>query len=96
MEITRNQYFWAGMVFFLLGIQYLQIDSFELKDWFAKFIAERSEHPLISVSAQTPVLAPVAAAAINKVMHPPEWLGWMFLSFGIVGALHALAMPKTG
>jgi hypothetical protein len=96
MEITRNQYFWAGVVLFLLGIQFLQIDSFELKEGVARFIAERSDHPLISVSAQSPVLGPVAAAAVNRVMRPPDWLGWMFLSFGIVGTLHALAMPKQG
>ena len=96
MEITRNQYFWAGMVLFLLGIQFLQIDSVELKEQCAKFLAERSDHPLISVSAQSPVLAPMATAAIDRVIHPPEWLGWMFFSLGIVGILHALAMPKGG
>ena len=95
MEITRNQYLWAGVVLFLLGIQYLQIDSVELKEPCARFIAERTNHPLISVSAQSPILAPVAVAAVNRVMHPPEWLGWLFFSLGVVGVLHALAMPKS-
>ena len=96
MEITRNQYFWAGVVLTLLGIQFLEIESVELKEQCAKFLAERTDHPLISVSAQSPVLAPVAGTVINRVVHPPEWLGWMFLSFGIVGVLHAIAMPKSG
>ncbi len=94
MEITRNQYFGFGIILFLLGLQYLQIDSLELKEPCARFLAERTDHPLISVSAQTSVLAPVTGAAINRVIHPPEWLGWAFLSLGLVGGLHALAMPK--
>ena len=96
MEITRNQFFMAGVVLFLLGVQFLQIESVELKEQIATFIAERTDHPLISVSSQTPALTPLTGAAINRVIHPPEWLGWMFLSFGIVGILHSLAMPKSG
>ena len=96
MEITRNQYYMAGLVLLLLGIQFRMVESVELKEQFAEFIAERTDHPLISVSAQTPVLAPVESAAINRVMHPPEWIGWMLLSLGGVLVLHSLAMPKSG
>ena len=95
MEITRNQYFMAGLVLLLLGIQFRMIESVELKEQFATFIAERTDHPLISVSAQTPILAPVQSTAINRVMHPPEWVGWMLLSLGGVLVLHSLAMPKS-
>ena len=80
--------FWA--------IQFHCIDSVELKEQFAKFLAERSDHPLISVSAQSPLLSPVENAAVNRVVHPPEWIGWMLLSFGGVLVLHSLAMPKSG
>jgi hypothetical protein len=96
MEISRNQYFMAGVVLFLLGVQFLQIESVELKEQIATFIAERSDHPLISVSSQTPLVGPAAVAAVNRVIHPPEWLGWMLFSFGVVGILHSLAMPKSG
>ncbi|MGO9112557.1 MAG: hypothetical protein ACLP9L_25280 [Thermoguttaceae bacterium] len=96
MEITRNQYYMAGLVLILLGIQFRMIESVELKEQFAMFIAERTDHPLISVSAQTPALAPVSNAAINRVVHPPEWIGWMLLSLGSVLVLHSLAMPKSG
>jgi hypothetical protein len=95
MEITRNQYYMAGLVLLLLGIQFRMIESVELKEQFASFIAERTDHPLISVSAQTPVLSSVESAAVSRVMHPPEWIGWMLLSLGGVLALHALAMPKS-
>jgi hypothetical protein len=96
MEITRNQYYMAGLVLLLLGIQFRMIESVELKEQFAKFIAERTDHPLISVSAQSPILAPMAGAAVNRELHPPEWIGWMLLSLGLVLMLHSLAMPKSG
>ncbi len=96
MEITRNQYYMAGLVLLLLGIQFRAIESVELKEQFATFIAERTDHPLISVSAQTPALAPLESTAINRLVHPPEWIGWMLLSLGFVGVLHSLAMPKSG
>ena len=76
MEITRNQYFMAGLVLLLLGIQFRMIESVELKEQFAKFIAERTDHPLISVSAQTPVLAPVAGAR-RQSRRTPTRMDWM-------------------
>jgi hypothetical protein len=96
MEITRNQYFMAGLVLLLLGIQFRAIESVELKEQFAKFMAERTGHPLAAVSSQTPLLAPIGSAAINRVVYPPEWIGWMFLSLGGVLIMHSLAMPKSG
>jgi hypothetical protein len=96
MEITRNQYYMAGLVLVLLGVQFRMIESVELTEQCAKFIAERTDHPLVSVSAQTPLLAPLASTAVNRVVHPPEWIGWMLLSLGFVLVLHSLAMPKSG
>jgi hypothetical protein len=96
MEITRNQYFMAGFVLLLLGIQFRAIESVELKEQFAKFMAERTGHPLAAVSNQSPLLSPIGSAAINRVVYPPEWIGWLFLSLGSVLVLHSLAMPKSG
>jgi hypothetical protein len=96
MEISRNQYFMAGLVLLFLGIQFRAIESVELKEQFAKLMAERSDHPLISVSAQSPVLEPLTSAPINRVVRPPDWIGWLLLSLGSVLILHSLAMPKGG
>ncbi len=96
MEITRNQYYMAGLVLILLGVQFRMIESVELTEQFATFIAEKTDHPLISVRAQSPLLSPVGSAAMNRVVHPPEWIGWLLLSLGSVLALHSLAMPKSG
>ncbi len=95
MEITRNQYYMAGLVLVLLGIQFRMIESVELTEQCATFIAERTDHPVVSISAQSPVLSPVSGAAINRVVHPPEWIGWLLLSLGSVLTLHSLAMPKS-
>jgi len=94
MEISRNQYYMAGLVLLLLGIQFRMIESVEVKEQIAMFLAERSDHPLISVSAQSPVLSPMESASINRMIHPPEWIGWMLISLGSVLVLHSLAMPK--
>jgi hypothetical protein len=96
MEISRNQFYMAGLVLLLLGIQFRMIESVELKEQIASFIAERTDHPLISVSSQSPVLGPMTNAALNRVLHPPEWIGWMLVSIGSVLVLHSLAMPKSG
>ena len=68
----------------------------ELTEQCAKFLAERGDHPVISLSAQTALPASVQGAVINRVVHPPEWLGWLFLSLGGVLVLHSFAMPKGG
>jgi hypothetical protein len=96
MEITRNQFYMAGLVLLLLGFQFRMIESVELTEQFAKFIAERTDHPLISVSAQSPVTAPFGGTTINRIVQPPEWIGWMLISFGSVLVLHSWAMPKSG
>ena len=96
MEISRNQFFMAGLVLLLLGIQFRAIEAVELKEQVAKFMAERTGHPLASVGTQNPILAPIGNAAGTRVVYPPDWLGWMFLSLGSVLILHSLAMPKGG
>jgi hypothetical protein len=96
MEITRNQYYMAGLVLLFLGIQFRMIESVELKEQFAKFIAERTDHPLISLSSQSPLPNPVEGVTINRLFHPPEWIGWLLVSMGSVLILHSLAMPKGG
>jgi hypothetical protein len=95
MEISRNQYFMAGLVLLFLGIQFRAIESVELKEQFAKLMVEKSDHPLASMSAQSSVLSPLTTATVNRVVHPPEWIGWLLLSMGAVLILHSLAMPKA-
>jgi hypothetical protein len=96
MDITRNQYFLAGLVLLFLGFQFRMIDSVVLTPDFTQFLAERSGHPLAAVSVTTSALVPADKSPIKKVVHPPEWIGWFLMSCGAVLILHSLAMKKPG
>lgn len=75
MEITRNQYYMAGLVLLFLGIQFRMIESVELKEQFATFIAERTDHPLISVSAESGTVS--RAKYRHQSGHAPTRMGRM-------------------
>ena len=53
MDITRNQFLFAGLLCLFLGGQFRLVDTFELTPEFTQFLAERTGHPLASVSATT-------------------------------------------
>jgi hypothetical protein len=95
MEITRNQYFFAGLVLVLLGVQYQFIDSLVLKPECAKILGEKQARP---VAAATSMLGGLVERPGNasKTVRPPEWISWAMLSLGAVLVLHSLAMPKPG
>ena len=94
MEITRNQYYLAGIVLLFLGIQFRMIDRIYLTPEFTQFLAERSGHPLAAVNAGAKSLLQTDRTAAKKTVVPPEFLGWLLISFGSVSILHSLAMPK--
>jgi len=88
MEFNRNQFMMFGVIVLLLGIQFRTFESYTLNEKATHFIASRMEG-----STTTPV---VAAAVPKKVLHPPQWLGWSFISVGSVLILHAFGMKKPG
>jgi hypothetical protein len=96
MDITRNQYFFAGLLFVLLGIEFYMVDTFTLNAEFTQFLADRTNHPMASVGATTQTLIPNSSPVIQKTWRPPEWLGWCLLSLGSVLILHSWAMKKPG
>jgi len=96
MDITRNQYFFAGLVCVLMGIQFRMVESYELTPDFTQFLAERTSHPLASVGAATQTLTQSNKSAIKKIVLPPDWLGWSLISLGCVLILHSWAMKKPG
>jgi hypothetical protein len=96
MDITRNQYFFAGLLLLLLGLEFNMVDSFQLNAKFTQFLADRTSHPMASVSATTEPLFPSGNSPIQKTWIPPEWLGWSLLSLGSVLVLHSWAMKKPG
>jgi len=96
MDITRNQFFFAGLLCLLLGIEFRMTESFELTPAFAQFLAERSGHPLASTGAATQTLLQSDAPPVKTTLYPPDWLGWSLISLGTVLILHSWAMKKPG
>ncbi len=94
MDINRNQWFMAGLVLLLLGLQFRMIDSFNLTPELTQFLAERTNHPLAAVNASTAAITPDQKPIAKKKVNPPEWIGWMLLSVGATFILHSLAMKK--
>jgi hypothetical protein len=96
MDITRNQFFFAGLALLLMGIQFRMVDSLELTPEFTQFLAERTGHPLASVSATTQTLTQSEKPLVKKTIKPPEWIGFSLISLGSVLILHSWGMKKPG
>jgi hypothetical protein len=94
MELNRNQYFFMGLVVLLIGVQLRMVSSYTLTHEATKFLAERSQGA--GAEATMFALSSDLGAGPQKVIHPPEWLGWCMMSIGSVLILHSLAMKKPG
>ena len=93
MDINRNQWFLAGLVLLLLGLQFHAIHSFVLTPELTKFLADRTGHPI--AAADNAMGAVVNAGVVPpKTITPPEWLSWALLSLGAVLVLQSLSMKK--
>jgi hypothetical protein len=96
MDITRNQYFFAGLACLLLGLQFRIVETAELTPDFTQFLAERTGHPLATVNAATQTLTQSDEPPAKKTIRPPDWIGWSLISLGSVLILHSMAMKKPG
>jgi hypothetical protein len=94
MEMNRNQYFFLGVVVVLLGIQLRVVQEFVLTEEATLFLAERLD-PSSSEGTMASLSSSVGMGQ-NKVIQPPEWMGWCLISVGAVLILHSLAMPRPG
>ena len=95
MDVSRNQYFLMGTVLLLLGVQFLLTDTFVLNPHATAFLAEQTDHPVASVYAATETLAPEAEPTITKTVKPPDYVGYLFTSLGVVLILHSWGMKKS-
>ena len=96
MDITRNQFFFAGLLCLMLGGQLRAVESFELTPDFTQFLAERTGHPLAAVNNATQTIVQSDKPPAKKVCYPPDWLGWSLISVGAVLVLHSWGMKKPG
>jgi hypothetical protein len=96
MDISRNQWFFLGLLCLLLGGELRLVESFELTPEFTQFLAERTGHPLAAVSATTQTFTQSDKPSVKKVIRLPDWSGWGLISLGSVLILHSWAMKKPG
>jgi hypothetical protein len=94
MDITRNQFFFAGLLCVLMGFQFQTVESAELTPEFTQFLAERTGHPLAPINSAAQTLAQSDKPPVKKTVRPPDWIGWSLLSLGSVLILHSWAMKK--
>ena len=89
MDLNRHQFFFFGVLLLFAGLQVRMVSAYVLNENTTQFLTERT-------SAQNPIstVTQSAAATPNKVLEPPEWLGWCLISVGAVCILHSLAMPR--
>jgi hypothetical protein len=102
MDMNRNQYFMAGLVILLMGVQFRMLDSVTLNKECSQFIhrklnkkdqpaSGRPHFAAVTTWGQTKAVEQVTEL---RTIRPPKWLGFALLSVGAVLALHSLAMPK--
>lgn len=87
MDLNRNQFFFIGLLVFLIGFQVRYVSAYVLNPQATQFLADRT-------GQSTGVSGMLTAGGARKVIQPPEWLSWCLMSVGSVLCLHALAMPK--
>jgi hypothetical protein len=90
MEFNRNQFFMIGVLLVLLGVQFRLVESATLNEKTTQFLAAHSG------AAASGFMAVMPGSVGHKVIQPPQWLGWAFISIGAVCILHSLAMKKPG
>lgn len=96
MELNRNQFFMAGVLILLFGLQFRLVESVVLNEKTTQFLAQRMQNnQTASVNSFATAFA-AAAPVAKKRLDPPRWLGYSLLSIGAVLTLHALALKKQG
>jgi hypothetical protein len=93
MDLNRNQFFFLGLVVLLIGLQVRCVSSYVLNGKTTQFLAERTGNGPSPVTAS---FMSMSGSGPQKVIEPPEWLGWCLMSVGAVLVLHSLAMKKPG
>ena len=93
MDLNRNQFFFLGLVVFMIGLQVRFVSTYTLNPKATKFLAERTGQ---STGATAGIMAMSGDSGPRKTLQPPEWLGWCLMSVGAVLVLHSLALQKPG
>ena len=99
MEFNRNQFFMAGMLILLLGVQFRSVDTLVLNERTTQFLAQRMQawkQPQMASTGDFSTSLAASGPIGNHRLQPPKWLGWALVSVGSVLVLHSLSLKKPG
>ncbi len=94
-NLTRNHYFFLGMLILLVGLQFRFVQTYKLKQPVAKYIAKKI-HKTAPGEEPTPEAAYVQSGGDipdnKRSVQPPKYLNLSCISIGAVLILHGVAM----
>ncbi len=94
MFFNSKNYFLAGAVVILFGIQLQLVDSFVLSEGATRALAQVSKSQQVaSRSSVTSLLMTVHPEPKKKII-PPDWLGVALMTTGVVMGGHSLAIRR--
>ncbi|MFN7812489.1 MAG: hypothetical protein ACK5SI_07495 [Planctomycetia bacterium] len=86
MVPRRNQLLFAGLLLFLLGLQFRMVPSFSLNERSSRFVAARMGDRGQAMPGMWPGPTP------SRTVQPPRWLGLALMSAGAVLTVKSLSM----
>ena len=89
MAANRHSLLLAGLLLFLLGVQFRVVESFTLNERSSHFVAAR-----LGGGQQAPAMW--QAPTLRKVVEPPRWLGLALMSVGAVLTVKSLSSKRSG
>jgi hypothetical protein len=97
MELNRNQFMMIGLLVLLLGVQFRSVDYFVLNAKASEFVEKKlGDSPSANAAPVAQNTGSDRPLTTNRVVKPPNWIGWCLLSVGGVLVLHSLAMRRPG
>lgn len=82
----RNHILFAGLLLFLLGLQFRLVPSFSLNERSSRFVSARLG------DRGTPAAGVWPGQQPGRSIHPPRWLGLALMSAGAVLTIKSLSM----
>ena len=94
MFFNAKNYFLAGLLVLLVGVQLQLIDSFVLSEGTTRALARFSKTDQIASRASVTSLLMTVHPEPKKRVDPPEWLGLTLITSGVVMCGHSIAIRR--
>ena len=82
----RNHLLFAGLLLFLLGMQFRMVPAFSLNERSSRFVSAQLG------DRGTPAQGLWQSTPVGRTIQPPRWLGLALMSAGAVLAIKSLSM----